>query len=102
MSIPFGNSFILFRNTLLLNLYKQLTSSYKSYHMQKKAGALLYYCCLGMAGFVFAICCFVIYISGLILDLLAFVGLLGVAFGSLVYGRVKRAKLYFPRLRPTH
>jgi len=70
--------------------------------MQKKAGALLYYCCVGLAGFVFAICCFIIYISGLILDLLAFVGLLGVAFGSLVYGRVKRVKFHLQRLRPAH
>ena len=58
--------------------------------MKKKAGALLFFCGLGIAGFVFAIGCFIIYISGLVLDLLAFLGLLGVAFGSLVWGRIKR------------
>jgi hypothetical protein len=41
--------------------------------MQKKVGALLLYFCLGMAGFVFATGCFIIYISGLVLDLVAFV-----------------------------
>ena len=53
---------------------------------------LLYFCCLGLAGAVFAIGCFVVYISWLVLDLLAFVGLLGVALGSLVLGRVKRVE----------
>jgi len=57
---------------------------------KKKVVALVYYGCLGMAGLVFAIACFIIAVSGLVLDLLAFLGLLGVAFGSLVYGRVKR------------
>jgi hypothetical protein len=58
--------------------------------MKKKVVALAYYGCLGGAGLVFALGCLVIAVSGLVLDLLAFLGLLGVAFGSLVYGRVKR------------
>lgn len=70
--------------------------------MKKKAGALLLYCCLGIAGFVFATGCFIIYISGLILDFLAFAGLLGVAFGSLVYGRIKRTKVHLPKIRPVN
>jgi len=56
------------------------------------AVVLLYFCCLGLIGFVFAIGCFVLFISGLVLDFLAFLGLLGVAFGSLVWGRVKRVE----------
>jgi|GEM_PF-3546319 len=75
---------------MLTNLYEQRTSSYKLYYMKKKAGVLLLYTCLGLAGLVFAIGCFIIYISGLVLDLLAFLGLLGVALGSLVWGRFKR------------
>jgi len=53
---------------------------------------LLYFCCLGLIGFVFAISCFILFISGLVLDLLAFLGLLGVALGSLIWGRVKRVE----------
>ena len=53
---------------------------------------LLYYCCLGLIGFVFAIGCFILFISGLVLDLLAFLGLLGVALGSLVWGKIKRSE----------
>jgi len=62
--------------------------------MNKKAGVLLLYCCLGMAGFVFAIWCFILYISWLVLDLLAFLGLLAVALFSLVWGRLKRKGLF--------
>jgi len=53
---------------------------------------LFYCCCLGLIGFVFAIGCFILFISGLVLDLLAFLGLLGVAFGSLVWGKIKRSE----------
>lgn len=54
------------------------------------AFVLLYFICLGVAGFVFAVSCFVLFISGLVLDVLAFIGLLGVALGSLIWGRIKR------------
>jgi hypothetical protein len=70
--------------------------------MKKKARVLLLYSFLGIAGFVFAIGCFIIYISGLVLDLLAFLGLLGVALCSLVYGRVKRKGLFSSRSFPFH
>ena len=53
---------------------------------------LLYFCCLGLIGFVFAIGCFILFISGLVLDLLAFLGLLVVAFGSLTWGKIKRSE----------
>lgn len=56
------------------------------------AFVLLYFICLGLAGFVFAISCFVLFISGLVLDVLAFIGLLGVALGSLVWGKAKRSE----------
>ena len=58
--------------------------------MKKKAGALLFFGGLGIAGLVFGIGCFIIYFFGIVLDLLAFLGLLGVALGSLVWGRIKR------------
>jgi len=66
------------------------------------AVVLLYFCCLGLIGFVFAIGCFILFISGLILDFVAFLGLLGIAFGSLVYGRVRHTKVHFPKMRPVH
>jgi hypothetical protein len=56
------------------------------------AFVLLYCCCLGLIGFVFAIGRFILFITGLVLDLLAFLGLLGVAFGSLVWGKIKRSE----------
>jgi len=62
--------------------------------MKKKVVTLAYYGCLGGAGLVFAIACFIIAVSGLVLDVLAFFGLLGVAFGSLVYGRVKKMLMH--------
>lgn len=61
------------------------------------AFVLLYFICLGLIGLVFALSCFVLFISGLILDLLAFLGLLGVAFGSLIWGRVKRMEGFIVR-----
>ena len=59
--------------------------------MKKKAGSLLYYFCLGLVGIVFAAGCSIIYILGLFLDIAAFLGLMGVAFASLVWGRMKRS-----------
>ena len=56
------------------------------------AVVLLYFCCLGLIGFVFAIGCFILFILGLILDFLGFIGLLGVALSSLIWGRVKRSE----------
>lgn len=56
------------------------------------AVVLIYCCCLGLAGFIFAIGCFILFICGLVLDLLSFIGLLGMALGSLVWGRVKRVE----------
>jgi hypothetical protein len=56
------------------------------------AVVLAYFVCVGLIGFVFAISCFVLFISGIVLDFIAFLGLLGVALGSLVWGRVKRVE----------
>jgi len=53
---------------------------------------LLYLICLGLIGLVFAMCCFILFISGLIFDFLAFMGLLSVALSSLAWGRVKRVE----------
>jgi len=54
---------------------------------------LFYCCCLGLIGFVFAIGCFILFISGLILDFLSFLGLLGMALISLGCGRIKRVEV---------
>jgi len=53
---------------------------------------LLTHTIIGVSGLVFAIGCFILFIAGLILDLMAFLGLLGVALGSLAWGRLKRVE----------
>jgi hypothetical protein len=91
-------------------VFEELTSSYKLYHMGYEVytipatppdgkirkhsllAVLLYLTCLALIGLVFAIGCFILFISGLILDFLAFLGLMGVALSTLAWGRVTRVE----------
>ena len=64
----------------------------RSVHKRNLAVVPLYFICLGLIGFVFAIGCFILFIAGLVLDLLSFLSLLGVALGSLTWVKIKRSE----------